>query len=201
MSIYTLDKLQDRVNQMDDGQAKGVIKKILSKRHSQSEFDSIASAIMGLDEYGRPSYVCNITDNKTISHSLMEKLYQSPLMDFTEAMISAALQPDGPFQTREIMMIAALSVPKAYYMTTKGIPKTEKVMAGYILQMAGFEFLSIYDKDRKMPVKVWKSKYGWGQLDASTRAKEVMLHMENELKKIETQKLEEMAPLQLDDLI
>ena len=131
----------------------------------------------------------------------MEKLYQSPLMQFTEAMIRAALQADGPFQTREIMMLAALSVPKAYYMTAQGIPKTEKVMAGYILQMAGFEFVSLYDKDRKMPVKVWKSKYGWGQMDAGTRAKEVMIHMQSELKKVEAQKLEELTPLRLDDLI
>lgn len=201
MSIFTVDKLLERLAQMEDAQAKVVLKKILSKRHSQTEYDLIASAIMGLDEYGRPSYVCTISDNKTISYTLMEKLYHSPLMQFIEPMIKAAMQPDGPFQTREIMMLAALSVPKAYYMTPQGIPKTEKVMAGYILQMAGFEFVSLYDKDRKMPVKVWKSKYGWGQLDANTRTKEVLLHMESELKKIETQKLEELTPLRLDDLI
>lgn len=201
MSIYTVDKLIEKVNSFDETQAKNVLKKILNKRHSASEYDNIAGAIMGIDEFGRPTYTCNITENKTVSYSLMEKLYKSPLVDFLEPMIKAALDFNGPYQTQEIMVMAATSAPRAYYMTAQGIPKAEKVMAGYLLQMAGFEFTSQYDKIRRMPVKVWKSRYGWGNLTVEQRAKEVLVHMEAELQKVEEAKAAELAPLRLDDLI
>lgn len=184
MSIFTAAQMSERIDQLDHETAKQILKKIISMRTSEGLKAKIYRAIAGMEAPYREKQSVKIGKNRTIPFKTMDSLISSPMMDYIEELIMAALDPRGPYQSREIMMLAdQLKGGGAPFITANGIPQSYKNQAGHILTMAGFERQSHYDKARRMPVKAWKSAKGWGHMTVAERVNEVLITLQHETKK------------------
>lgn len=189
MSIYTNNQIMERTNQMDRDDLIRVIRKILSMPVSPTMKSNFARIIMGEKEASARD-MSIISKDKIVTKRSLMNVAESPMMNYLDELIAAALDPRGPFATRDIMLIAAEKKDsKAPFITNAGIPQTYKNHVGMILSMAGFERASHYDRTSKKPIKAWKSVYGWGNLSAEDRALEVRNIINRELAEIETKAL------------
>ena len=171
---------------MDVATARVVLRKIVTTKMSEETKGRVARAILGLDQNVKEKKVVKLSKDRTVPYKTMEKLLESPVIEYIDELIMAALDPRGPYQSREIMMLAAqIKGGQAPFITGKGIPQLYKNQVGHILTMAGFERSSHYDKERRMPVKAWKSKHGWKHMTAEQRAVEVRAQMKQELSQTE----------------
>jgi hypothetical protein len=168
MSIYSKEQLVKMVENKTHEELQAIVNKIIYKTEAKTAYENLANSIMGVSPRGKPQIL--ISNKKSVDINSINKIKNSRIMKFIPALIEAALRLDGPFQTREIMMVAALSFEGAYYIKNSKIHHGDKVMVGHILIMAGFERISHYDRETKRPVKAWKLRYGQGSTDNSMRA-------------------------------
>lgn len=174
MTVFNNEYLIERIEQMDLEAARDALSKIVMARMPETARSSIGRILTGLDHVKRDNIKRKISKGREVPLSTLENLYRSPVMNYVEELILAALDPRGPFQSREIMMLASsIKGGHAEYITADGIPQAYKNQAGHILTMAGFERRSHYDKERKIPVKAWKLKHGSRRLTAAELAQEV----------------------------
>jgi hypothetical protein len=187
MSIFSNEHLTEQVDAMDMATAKAVLRKIINIKMSEETKGRVARAILGIDQSVKEKKIVKLAKDRTIPYSTMEKLAESPMIDYVEELVRAALDPRGPYQSREIMMLAAqIKGPGEHpFITAHGIPQAMKNQAGHILTMAGFERQSHYDKERRMPVKAWKSKHGWAKMTVEERVNEVRATLQTELSQTE----------------
>lgn len=175
MSIFTEEVLLERIKKMDLATAKAALEKIVRiKIMAELTRGKIGRVIMRLDVEDKKTTTVQLNKERTISTKALEDLSKSVMADYVEEIIMAALDPRGPFQSREIMVLAAqIKGGNAPFITGKGIPQAMKNQAGYILSMAGFERRSHYDRERKMPVKAWQPKHGYTHMTIEQRVSEV----------------------------
>lgn len=186
MSIFTKDSLKEKVEAMDLDTAKTVLKKIIDFPMAESTYGRIARAVMKLDQSVKEKKIVKISKGRTVPYKTLEALTTSPMINYVDELIMAATDPRGPYQSREIMMLAAqIKGGDVPFITSKGIPQQYKNQAGHILTLAGFERVSHYDRERKMPVKAWKSMHGFKSLTNEQRAIEVMATLNMELDQTE----------------
>lgn len=187
MSIFSNEHLTERIEAMDLATAQAVLRKVITIKMSEDAKGRVARAILLMDQTVKEKKIVKISKDRTIPYKTMEKLSESPLIEYVEELIRAALDPRGPYQSREIMMLAAqIKGGNGHpFITASGIPQDYKNQAGHILTMAGFERKSHYDRDRKMPVKAWKSKHGWAKMTVEERVNEVRATLQSELSQTE----------------
>lgn len=189
MSIYSIDQLVAKVKSASKDELQGILINLLSTKLSESVYVTLARFIMNVEILDKRQAYCQISAKKAVPYSDLKKLSQSPLLGMTPYFIEAALKPGGPYQTQDVMVNAAHSYwqnaqKKAYYMHVEGIDRTLKVYVGYILMMAGFEKKSAHDKERRSPVKAWKSVKGV-TLTPAQREETVYAILNQELNKAE----------------
>ena len=159
MTIYSINQLMDRVANASPEDVRAIILRILKLRHSESMMVNLTRIIMNDESVPERSSFVQISPKRVVPRKELEKLTRSPMMDFTSALVEAAMSPTGePLQSRDIMMIAGSTVNRPFFITPEGISKTDKTLAGYILVMAGFERKSVYNKQMRQPVKAWVIK-------------------------------------------
>lgn len=159
MTIYTVKQMMEKIATMTDEDMRTALTRMVQLHVSSSTRQQFATVIFGEREL--PPTVFLSDDRPVLRHTL-ENLASSPMVNYIPEIIQAALDPRGPFQSREILMLAdQLKGGKAFYITANGIPQNFKNDAGLVLSMAGFERVSHYDRERKMPVKAWKVKKAW----------------------------------------
>lgn len=181
MSIFTNKQLIDRASGMDRDELIIVVSKIVSLPVSPSMKSNFARIIMG-DQEAEARELVTISPDKVVTKRALMNLADSPIMDYLGEFISSALDPRGPFATRDIMLLAAEKKDqKAFYITKNGISQSYKNHVGLLLQMAGFERISHYDRNTRRPIKAWKSIYGWGHMSAEERSLEVRNIIKREL--------------------
>jgi hypothetical protein len=168
MSIYSKEQLIKMAENKTHEELQAIVNKVIYKTESKTAYNDLANSIMGVSPRGKPQIL--ISNKKSVDINAIDKIKNSQIMKFIPALIEAATRLDGPFQTREIMMAAALSFKDAYYIKNCKIHHGDKVMVGHILTMAGFERISHYDRETKRPVKAWKLRYGQGNTDNNMRA-------------------------------
>lgn len=204
MSIYSINQLMDKVQKSSEEELRAMLSRILKLRLSETMQIHLARIIMDVEIIdGRKSH-CMISQRRVIPYSQMKALNESPIMAHVDHIIAAALVDGGPFNTTDILMRAAsVAGGKAFYITATGISKTHKMMAGYILTMAGFERRSHFNRETKQPIKAWKLKGGGPKLSVQQRAELVRSTIRQELNhRGESPKIEApVPPLSAEDLI
>jgi hypothetical protein len=188
MSIYTKQQLLDTIDQLDELTLRETLRRLVALQTSKTISSKIAAIVLNRAEEKRQWF--ELSPSKVISEDSMARLSQSKMKEFTRPIIKAALRNDGPFQSREILMVAALEVDKAFYMTESGIEKRYKEQAGHILTLAGFERVSHYCKQRKQPIKAWKLRKDMENFTIEQRVELVYSTLASPVKALE-----------LDDLI
>ncbi len=163
---------------MDEAQAKRVLTKIIQRR-TTLKFEAHLAKIFGLPTVR--GYLCKVANGKTIPQKKMEDLSKSYIYENLESLVQVILSSKKPLQTGKILSVSV--VDSDDYGDESKINKSDSVNAGYLLQMSGFEFVSVYDNDRKMPVKVWKAKCGTENIGYKERAKIAKDQVQSEIEK------------------
>jgi hypothetical protein len=177
---YTQDELLAAIHHANHNDLVGMMTMVLKMRLSADARDRLAYIIMG-DKKQEAHYV-NLALDRSIPLIALKELAVSPIMQYVQPLIEAAMHEDGPFQSREVMLLAAsIAGHKPYYMG-KEIARKDKTLVGYILTMAGLERRSHFDKDRKSPIKAWKPRRGVTKLTVKQRADMVYSIMSEYLK-------------------
>jgi hypothetical protein len=122
---------------------------------NDSTKNRLANIILGNGKSEEEIARIMVNRDRSVPYSGLEKLAASPILNYAEEFIRAALDPSGPHQTREIMMIAASYLPSADFLRSGKLTKTDKTLVGYILSIAGFERKSVHNAERHMPLKAW----------------------------------------------
>lgn len=182
--MRTQDEILEIVRGIDAEATKEAIMRLLQKPMAKTVRDALSKGLCGVEKKTHPT-VCHLTKTRTVAYRAMETLSQSVMMSYVSELITAALYLSGPYQSREIMMIAAELKGGAPFITATGIPQTYKNQAGHILTMAGFERVSHYDRERKMPVKAWKVKRGWADFTIDQRAELVYSTIKQEMEAVD----------------
>jgi hypothetical protein len=157
------DEMLYYIGQLSREEAIEKLIRLIQMPHSPKKRKEIARVVMGtrLSE-GAGAPRVQIASNRSVQVKAVLKIYESKIINYIDEFIQAALDPRGPFQTREIMMIAdQMKGGGAWFITADGIPQADKNMVGHILSMAGFERVSHYDKATGKPIKAWKVAQGW----------------------------------------
>lgn len=189
MSVFSTKQLVDRASEMDRDKLLAVVTRIVNLPVSPTMRSNFAKIIMG-EEETEVKELAYVSKNKAITKRALMILSESPMMSYLTELVSAALDPRGPFATRDIMLLAAeKKKEKAFFITKDGISQSYKNQVGLILNMAGFERVSHYDRHTKKPIKAWKSIMGWGTLGVEERVTEVQNIIQRELGSIEIHKL------------
>jgi len=175
MTIYSNKQIIERMDELTHEQLIAKVIRILASQDmSERMRQRIANIMMSdaIQEELNPKVP--IDSHRLVPADKLFTLAHSPMMEYAREIIQAALDPRGPHATREIMLIAAtLKGGKAFYIKADGIKQEWKNQVGYILSMAGFERRSVYNKERQMPLKAWKSRAGWTIFDVDQRLAEV----------------------------
>jgi hypothetical protein len=187
MSIFSNEHLTEKIDAMDTATAKAVLRKIITIKMSEETRGRVARAVLQMDQSVKEKKIVKLSKERSVPYKTLEKLSESPMIEYTEELIKAALDPRGPYQSREIMLLAAqIKGGSGHpFITGHGIPQDFKNQVGHILTMAGFERTSHYDKERRMPVKAWKSKHGWKNMTVEQRVQEVQATIKHELTQTE----------------
>lgn len=157
MSIYTIKQLIIEIGKLNEAQAKTALIRIVSTASSPKKRSEYAACILAKRTDLSPTVY--LTDDRPISRVALDGLIGSPMLEYTKEIIEAALDPRGPFQSRDILMLAdQIKGGRAFFITANGIPQNYKNEAGLILSMAGFERVSHYSRERKTPIKAWRSR-------------------------------------------
>ncbi len=182
MTIFKNDVLIAEVSKMDLETAQKSLTKIVEARLTATAKAKVARIIMGI-EASKFNADVKIAKGRNIPMSTLKALVVSPVYDYIREFIMAALDPRGPYQSREIMLLASqMKSSKAEFITANGIPQVNKNQVGYILTMAGFERCSHYDKTRRMPVKAWKIMHGTKNMTIDDRVQEVLITINANIK-------------------
>jgi hypothetical protein len=175
MTIYSNEFLLSRIDELTDAETRTMLKRIVTRPGLSKAARSILAATL-MANPGHIDEQVQIASDRHIPQSRIDALRESDLMDHAHHIIMAAMHPAGPYQTRDILLIAAQehggNVP---FITSKGISQQAKVLTGYLLSMAGFDRKSVYSRERRMPVKCWVSRHGWKKLTAELRLTEVRI--------------------------
>jgi hypothetical protein len=154
--IRNNDSLIDAIDRLDGDNAKVVLKLFLAKTQRSALIRTALSNILLTEQKTDHTQLVQLTEEKIITKSKLQDVINSPMLTHLSDIIEATLRPDGPFQTRDILMIAALN-NKTHYLKGHTIEKRDKVICGYILYLAGFKLRSTYSRNQGTTIKAWKS--------------------------------------------
>jgi hypothetical protein len=168
MSIYGKEDLINVVREKTHEELVSIVNKLIKRTETKLAYDNLVCSIMNVSLRGKPQIL--ISDKKSIDAERIIAISKSEIMDYIPALIDAALAIEGPQQTREIMLRAALRFEKPYYLKNTMLTHKDKIFVGHILIMAGFERISHYCKESKTPVKAWRLRYGEVDTDKELRA-------------------------------
>lgn len=165
MKTYTEEDVIAKINEMEPAELRRKSIKVIRKHMPKHICEDIHGIFMeGI------SPVAQISEDRSIATREVKELHHSPMMEYADKIIEAALRPEGPFQTRELMLVVgALCDEPPFFMKGGIMSKKHKTQVGYILSMAGFERRSHFDKETKKPVKAWKSKAGLQWMSVTDR--------------------------------
>jgi hypothetical protein len=180
---YTKTELIKKIDSMDEAQSKMVLTKLIQGRTTQ-KFEAHLAKVFGFKAVHVGT--CKVTAGKTIPINRMRDIEKSLIFKKLESLVLVILTSQKPLQTGRIISASMGDLNKGYKDESK-ISKADRVNAGYLLQMAEFEFVSVYDNERKMPVKVWKPKYGTAKLGYKERAKIAREQVHSEIEKFDDQ--------------
>ena len=171
MSIYPIEQILGETKKKDKDGLVRVIQKILLLPMSKSLRSKYARIIMGdTSEDVADRMPVMLSESRSIPRQALKTLIKGGMLTYTREIIMAALDPRGPFQSTEILMLAAqIYGQPTTFVTVKGIPQRAKNEAGYILSMAGFERLSHYDREKRTPVKAWLPAKGMEKVSLEDR--------------------------------
>lgn len=162
MSIYSVAKLKEKVNTKTNEELRAILTRLLEKRLSQTTFNTVSRLIMGYDLNSEAKPYCILREDKVIPYAAMRNLKESGMVEFAPEIIRVA--------SREPMIIHDIlhgvracrkgMIERPFFIQEDGtISKTHKVFVGYILTMAGFKSMSVYDRLKQGSVKRWKIEF------------------------------------------
>lgn len=154
MSIYQVKQLVSKIKTSSREELQLMLERIARLNFSKSMQHSINNIVMNEAPADASDAQCYAGPRRVISYKEMKALSQSYLMDHVQRILQAAADPSGPFQSGDLMTVAAMGI-EAPWITKDGIAKKDLVQAGYILSMAGFDRKSHFVKEIGQPVKCW----------------------------------------------
>lgn len=155
---------------------------VKSTKISPAMKSTLYRLVAGMDSNNNDKRPVAISPDRFVKYNELVGLWRSGMVDFTNALIEAALDPQGPHNTKELMLVAgALAGGAPYFMKPDGFEQQDMKHAGFILTMAGFERKSVYKKELGMPLKCWVKRRGYANLGVREREQLVMSIMKYEL--------------------
>lgn len=157
MSIYTKQQLIDELEHKNESDLRRILNVLIVRNTSETVHNRFVRAIKNPSHLSDKSVFCHITSKKSISFSDVRKLASSPF--FTKhltSIVTVAVDSIGPLMSRDVLMKAVPSDQRNLYIDGDGVIKREpKVLIGYILQIAGFEFKSRHFESEGKWGKAW----------------------------------------------
>lgn len=152
---------------------------VLNNNMTQSFYHKI-NALLSKDKISQAintKQYCRVNDRLTMRYIDLLALSESYMMNYIEELIEAAERNDGPHATREVMLIASTmkmkSEDRCPFITTRGIPVRDKIFAGQILKIAGYEMRSKFFPELRQSRKAWIKSHGFKNWTREERAQEV----------------------------
>lgn len=198
MSIIRKETVVRAIEEASAEELREILHRFLNTKMADYAKSRLYRIALNLGQDPREVSKAKLTKEWSVPVKSLDALAASPMMDYVEELIRAALDPRGPYQSREVMLIAASKKEgHAPFITNHGIPQQYKNQAGYILTMAGFERVSHYDRERKMPLKCWKPKHGTKGMTIEERVQEVHTLLRDHCTNIETPVENKQQPINL----
>jgi len=182
VTIYSNDQLIQKINSSEPDILKTILHKIVNKKKSEVFSQMVQDAVMGTNTSELSKQLCIIAPKVNVSYDDLLELSNSEIVDHALTIINIVLRPYGPYQTREILMLLSSEVGNIKCTNASNKLDTKKRKhVSMILRMAGFEMYSCWDKERRLSLKMWLPRSGYGSLTKEERVETFKTTMYGEL--------------------